>query len=210
MKATEILASEHRVIEQVLDCLEKMADRCAALGVVDADSATQAIDFFRHFADHCHHGKEEHHLFPLLEARGFPRATGPTGVMFTEHDQGRRVLRSMADAVAGAAVGDPIAADRFIASAQAYIDLVREHIRKEDERLFVMADLALTREDQERLLESFSRVECEEMGEGTHEKYLRIADGLADRWNVARADGVSTCGHGTSCGHQARLLEIVD
>jgi hemerythrin-like domain-containing protein len=210
MKATEILASEHRVIEQVLECLEKMADRCAALGTVDAESATQAIDFFHHFADHCHHGKEEQHLFPLLEARGFPRATGPTGVMLTEHEQGRRILCGLAEAVEGVAAGDAVAAERFVANAQAYINLLRDHIRKEDERLFVMADYALSREDQKRLLESFARVENEEMGQGTHEKYLQIANELADRWNVARADVEPACGHVCSCGHQARLLGIGD
>ena len=210
MKATEILASEHRVIEQVLECLEKMADRCAVLGVVDAESATKAIDFFRHFADHCHHGKEEQHLFPLLETRGFPRETGPTGVMLTEHEQGRRILRGLADAVEGAAAGETMAAERFVANAQAYINLLREHIRKEDERLFVMADHALSHEDQEGLLESFARVESEEMGQGTHEKYLRTANELADRWNVARADVEPACGHVCSCGHQARVLGIGD
>jgi hypothetical protein len=48
------------------------------------------------------------------------------------------------------------------------------------------------------------------MGQGTHEKYLRIADELADRWNVARADVEPACGHVCSCGHQARLLGIGD
>src|SRR5262249_33849697 len=161
---------------------------------VDTESATQAIDFFRHFADHCHHGKEEQHLFPLLEARGFPRATGPTGVMLTEHEQGRRILRGLAESVEGAAAGEPMAAERFIANPQAYINLLREHIRKEDERLFVMADCALSHEDQEELLESFARVEGEEMGPGAHEKYLRMANELADRWNVVRADGEPACG----------------
>ncbi|HXG09483.1 MAG TPA: hypothetical protein VNK04_06810 [Gemmataceae bacterium] len=33
----------------------------------EADPARQAIDFFRHFADRCHHGEEER---PLLESFG--------------------------------------------------------------------------------------------------------------------------------------------
>ena len=72
MKPTEILSGEHRIIEQVLDCLEKMAQNCAAGGRLDKPSAEQALDFFRNFADRCHHGKEETHLFPAMEAKGFP------------------------------------------------------------------------------------------------------------------------------------------
>jgi hypothetical protein len=30
MKPTEVLMHEHRVIEQVLDCLEQLAGRCAS------------------------------------------------------------------------------------------------------------------------------------------------------------------------------------
>ena len=71
MKPSDILKQEHRVIEQVLDCLEKMAGngrRTARAMPVGA----QAIDFFRNFADRCHHGKEEAHFFPAMEAKGFP------------------------------------------------------------------------------------------------------------------------------------------
>ena len=93
MKPTEILSGEHRVIEQVLTCLERIAEQCAAEGRLDRTSAEQALEFFRNFADRCHHGKEEVHLFPALEAKGFPRDGGPTGVMLHEHDQGRAHVR---------------------------------------------------------------------------------------------------------------------
>mgnify|MGYP000753666721 CR=1 FL=1 len=45
---------------------------------------TEAVDFFRMFADRCHHAKEENHLFPAMEAKGMPREGGPTGVMLYE------------------------------------------------------------------------------------------------------------------------------
>ena len=85
MKPTEILSAEHRVIEQVLNCLEKMAAQAEKTGTLDKVSATDAVNFFRTFADQCHHGKEEAHLFPAMEAKGFPRQGGPTGVMLHEH-----------------------------------------------------------------------------------------------------------------------------
>lgn len=98
MKPTELLMQEHRVIEQVLDCLEIMAQRANAGDKLDVESAKQAIDFFGNFADKCHHGKEEDCLFPLLEEKGFSREQGPTGVMLHEHEEGRRHVRGMAEA----------------------------------------------------------------------------------------------------------------
>jgi hemerythrin-like domain-containing protein len=205
MQATEILKNEHRVIEQVLSCLEALANRSLAAGRLDGGSARQALDFFRHFADGCHHSKEEKHLFPMLEARGFPREGGPTGVMLHEHDQGRRHVAGMADAIAGAESGDVRALQEFARHALTYVQLLREHIWKEDHRLFPMADQVLTGEAQERLLQSFADVESHDVGVGTHEEYLRLADELADRFGVAHAYATPGCGpHACGCpGHHA-------
>jgi len=189
MKPTEILSGEHRIIEQVLDCLEKMAQNCANEGRLDKTSAEQALDFFRNFADRCHHGKEETHLFPAMEAKGFPRQGGPTGVMLCEHEQGRAHIRGMADAIEGAAAGESEAVSQFITHARAYVGLLREHIEKEDQCLFTMADQTLTADDQQRLLDAFEHVEHEHMTLGTHEKFLNLADELADRFGVTRAVG---------------------
>ncbi|NUQ61855.1 MAG: hemerythrin domain-containing protein [Pirellulales bacterium] len=200
MNPTDILKNEHRVIEQVLNCLERMAEEARRYGELDIHSAREAIDFFRTFADGCHHHKEETHLFPAMEAKGLPRQGGPTGVMLYEHEAGRQHIRAMAEAVEAAVAGDQAARDRFSQHARDYIELLREHIGKEDHCLFGMAGQMFTPADQAALLAKFQRVEAEEMGEGTHEKYLDIANRLADRYCVARAKaaeahGVCGCGH---------------
>jgi len=203
MKPTDILSSEHRVIEQVLSCLEKMLDQAAAAGRLEPQPAKDAVAFFRNFADRCHHGKEEAHLFPAMEARGFPRQGGPTGVMLQEHEQGRACVRGMDEAIDEAARGQREALDRFTRFARQYISLLRAHIEKEDHCLFAMANQAFSDQDQEELLRAFQRVEAEEMGRGTHETFLAIADSLADRYGVPRAaTPAPSCGHGSRpCGH---------
>jgi hemerythrin-like domain-containing protein len=202
MKATAILMNEHRVIEQVLSCLEALATQAVARGKLDGDSARQALDFFRTFADGCHHRKEERCLFPRLEARGLPRHGGPTGVMLDEHELGRKLLRAMAATVERAEAGEPGQVECFARYALDYVGLLRDHILKEDLRLFVIAEHALTAHDQEALLHSFAVVEEGDLGEGTHEKYLALANELADRFHVPRAaveavasPGVCACGH---------------
>jgi hemerythrin-like domain-containing protein len=184
MQPTDILKGEHRVIEQVLCCLEKMAHQCGAGRPLDYQAAREALDFFKYFADDCHHAKEEDFLFPLLEAKGFSQDHGPTGVMLREHEQGRRYLCGMAGALEEAAQGDPAAPGQFAGLALGYVALLRDHIAKEDERLFPMADRSLTPADQLALLDAFARVEDAEMFSHTHEKYLRIANELARRYGV--------------------------
>lgn len=201
MRPTDILSQEHRVIEQVLDCLEQIADRCDNQGTLNSADATSAIAFFRTFADQCHHGKEEAHLFPAMEAKGFRRDGGPTGVMLAEHDQGRAFVRGMAGAVEEAARGEGAAQAEFVQHARGYIDLLRQHIHKEDHCLFSMANQAFSAADQRRLLDAFATAESEHMGVGTHERYLQLANDLADRYGVARLSAASTAGRACGCGH---------
>src|SRR5262245_578365 len=77
MRPTDILSAEHRVIEQVLDCLQRIGENAASSGTLDMDSARAALRVLRTFADRCHHGKEEERLFPMLAKRGLPTHVGP-------------------------------------------------------------------------------------------------------------------------------------
>jgi hemerythrin-like domain-containing protein len=190
--------AEHRVIEQVLDCLDVLASRCSRDGRLEPGPARQALEFFRGFADRCHHGKEENQLFPALEAKGFPRDGGPTGVMRYEHEQGRAHIRAMDQAIDGAAAGDREAVGHFVTHARGYTELLRQHIAKEDHCLFSMANQALSAAEQTALLDAFEHVEHHDMGPGTHERFLKLADSLAAHCGItAVAKGqCSTC-----CGH---------
>ena len=108
----------------------------------------------------------------------------------------------MAGAVEDAAAGKPAALKVFSSNARSYVGLLRSHIMKEDQVLFQMADQAFSDEDQKDLMARFDRVESNEVGEGTHEKYLRLADDLAERYGVPGAAGHHEAGQsGHSCCH---------
>jgi hemerythrin-like domain-containing protein len=184
MSTTQILQDEHRIIERVLDCLEKLAARCRADGKLDAETARGAIEFFRGFADRCHHGKEESHLFPMMEQRGFSPDAGPTAVMRQEHVQGRELVSAMADAVDSASAGEAAGVEAFLGAAHGFINLLRQHINKENQILFPMAEQALTEADKERLLEAFARVNNEEIGEAERQRLMQVAASLAERCGV--------------------------
>ena len=151
MKSLEILMNEHRVIEQVLNCLEKILERCGAEGKLEKESAQQSLDFFRTFADRCHHGKEEAQLFPLLETRGMGSPCGPVAVMRREHELGRLYIQGMNSVLDAASAGDPEAVRWFIQHGQSYLRLLREHIGKEDHCLFANAERTLSAHDDDQL-----------------------------------------------------------
>ncbi len=53
--------------------------------------------------------------------------------------------------------------------------MLREHLQKEDDILFRMADEVIPEDEQRQLVGRFEAHEAEETGPGVHEKYLEIA-----------------------------------
>jgi hemerythrin-like domain-containing protein len=203
MKATDILRSEHEVILDVLAAIESIGQRAAQSGQLDLASAQEVLDFLRCFADRCHHGKEEQHLFSAMAARGLPREVGPLAVMEHEHDEGRALIARMSEAVVQAEQARDGAASRFAAAAADYVTLMRDHIDKENGVLFPMCDGMLGTAEQDELLRAFETFEHADMGAGAHERFLSLAQGLVQRLGITRAPRASgahaCCGHGSKC-----------
>ncbi|MFQ5682266.1 MAG: hemerythrin domain-containing protein [Candidatus Binatia bacterium] len=174
-KATEALKQDHRIIERVLAVLERLSKRPAEVPVTTWE---KVLDFIRNFADKCHHLKEERIFFPALEEHGIPREGGPIGMMLTEHEEARGYVRAMGAALTQGGGASPSSTGDLVGNAKAYLRLLRQHIEKEDEVLFSMADDALTLDEQKQLLREFEEHEEAEIGKGVHAKYLKIADEL--------------------------------
>jgi len=179
MEATKILRDEHRVIERVLAALEVAATRLKAGTPVRPGVFILAADFIKGFADGCHHRKEEGALFPAMEAAGIPAQGGPIGVMMDEHTQGRAQIERMTAAAEAYRNGDPEAGRRWATAMQRYSTLLRQHIDKENQILFVLADRLMSAGEQAEMVAAFERSEIEKMGAGTHERLHALMDQLS-------------------------------
>ena len=186
MKATDILSSEHRVIERVIAALEAAADKLEAGETVRPGFFIDAADFIKGFADGCHHKKEEGVLFTTMTEYGIPNQGGPIAVMLNEHEQGRVYTRGMRAGAEKMSIGDPSGCVDVVRNARGYALLLRQHIQKEDNILFPMANKVIPIDAQEGVYEGFERVEHEETGEGIHEKYLALAEKLENEIGLAR------------------------
>ncbi len=168
--ATDILRKEHDAILQMLEVSDALARRLATDTPVEPERLTEMLEFFQTFADRCHHGKEEDLLFPLLERKGLMRAGGPVGVMLDEHEQGRALVQRMTDAAQAYNDHDATAGRRYAEASRRYAVLLRQHIDKENQILFLLADRLLSPVEQDDLVRAFERVEVEKLGAGTHER----------------------------------------
>jgi hemerythrin-like domain-containing protein len=178
MQATDILMEEHRVIERVLESLERATVRLDNGEAVRPGFFIDAADFIKGFADGCHHKKEEGVLFVALVDAGVPKQVGPVAVMLGEHDQGRVYTRGMRAAAERLEAGDTAARADVVKNALGYVDLLHQHIGKEDGVLFPLAGEMIPQAQQAELIDRFETIEHEETGEGVHEKYLALAQAL--------------------------------
>lgn len=178
MEATDILIEEHRIIERVLSALETQAQRLQAGSPVRPGFFLDATSFSRNFIDGCHHRKEEESFFMAMMDAGLSNQTGPIAIMISEHEQGREYTRTMEKAGRALAGGQSSARDDLTRNTLGYVALLRQHIRRENNLLFKMAEQLIPPARQKELTVEFERIEREEIGAGIHEKYHRLAEAM--------------------------------
>jgi len=180
MTPTETLKHEHQIIGLVLEAARREVQSIEQTRRIRAERLEKIVDFVKSFADRCHHAKEEGHLFARMRERGMPAQSGPIAVMLREHDEGRRRIAAVVEALPDARKGVPSAVEAVRTNLLAYVELLTAHIAKEDNVLYPMADRLLTADDQRALAEAFEEVEAKEIGAGVHDKYHRLAHDLSE------------------------------
>ena len=177
-KAIDELKHDHDAILFALKILEKMLAGIPA-NTTSKQDLLDFIGFLKEFADKCHHGKEEGLLFPALVNAGMPQQQGPIAVMLSEHVEGRQFIQQME-----ANLASSVNYQRFTDAANGYIHLLRQHIEKENNVLFVMAEQMLTPTQLEQLHHAFEKHEESVIGHGRHEELHAMLKDLRKKYQV--------------------------
>jgi hemerythrin-like domain-containing protein len=166
----DILMSEHRVMEKVLEVLEGEAKKAADsnTNAEVKERISESLDFFETFMDKCHNMKEEKVLFPRLEQRGIPREGGPIGVMLLEHQKEREFLKAIIGSL------DKNQFESVLEHSRGFGELVKDHVWKEDNTLYPMGKKVLSEADSQKLVTGFDGIE-KDLSKGVHEKYHNLA-----------------------------------
>jgi len=182
VKPTEQLKEEHDAIKLMLRILERVCEKLESGQDVNQTHLKEMLEFIGVFADRCHHGKEEDLLFPEMQKAGIPKEGGPIAVMLTEHDMGREYVSAMSDAIAQYESGNQQASSKFAQNARGYISLLSQHIEKEDNILYPIADARIPKAKQDELLKEFEKVEHEKIGVGKHEELHNLLERLEETY----------------------------
>jgi hemerythrin-like domain-containing protein len=148
------------LIQKMLEALQTISSLLKNGKQIPESILNQAIDFSINFTNTCHHGKEEESLFPALEKKGMPRDGGPIARMLYEH----KITKNLADSIVLSTKNYISSGDysNLVKSIDEYIQHVSFHLSKENQRLFVMADMIL-KDEQAAVNKNLNNVEQDKL-----------------------------------------------
>lgn len=162
-KPTELLRDEHRGVLEKLDAMEGVINNLEQKEKISARlkelTSFFDIEFWVHFE------KEEKALFPEFDSL-MPPGSGPVAVMLAEHDVLRKTNAELQQAVAKYLDhADNAETKRTInQSGMHFIGFLRDHIFKEDNILFRMADMHFDPKQNEKVVKLFAGIEKSKEG----------------------------------------------
>lgn len=149
----DYLMEEHVYILKVADRAEIVCRELESGARLDKDFVVGFIDFIRNYADKFHHAKEEDMLFVEMGKPGVEMHCNPVEQMLIEHDEGRGLIARIEAGLKSEDV------EKITSNMGSYVALIRDHIGKEDNVLYRMADEVLSKDVLERMIGDFERVD---------------------------------------------------
>lgn len=157
---TQVMSEEHQLILRMITLVEKNIALMEEGKFRNWQFFLDAVDFIRNYADRFHHAKEEDVLFVALIKNGMPEKQSPIEAMQIEHEQGRMFVRTLEDAAEKALAGEPGQIPRISENGKGYAALLRDHIKKEDNILYPLAERVLPEDVRADMLQAYRQAEA--------------------------------------------------
>lgn len=155
--ATEMLRNEHERILPMLQALEDTALAIEQNGTFAPHELKVLTEFFAAFVGGAHREHEEALLFPALEKKGLRRSVGLMGNLQIDHEEVDAMLRHLVRHAEAFSQGLAESAKNWALVARDLVALLRGHIRKENEVLYVLADHMLSDQEQMAMADEIER-----------------------------------------------------
>ncbi|MDX1595670.1 MAG: hemerythrin domain-containing protein [Nitrosopumilaceae archaeon] len=139
--STASLRRDHDLIEKVIKSMETTIELLRSGKKIPESILLPVIDFTKNFTDVCHHNKEENSLFPALEKSGMPKNMGPIAMMLVDHERSREIAKRMESSTKYYLESGK--SENLISDMSQYVQHITEHLWKENNRLFMMAEARL-------------------------------------------------------------------
>ena len=175
--STTSLRRDHELIEKVIKSMESTIQLLNNNTQIPESILLPVIDFTKNFTDVCHHTKEEKSLFPALEKAGLPSNMGPIAMMLMDHERSREIGTQMEESAKDYLSSGN--STKLISDMQLYVEHITEHLWKENNKLFMMAEARLqyVSEQVDKELNEIEVSKLKDLGK-SRENYEQLAETL--------------------------------
>lgn len=181
MTPTENLKNEHNDIIQLLNIMNKIAESIKSQDVFYTNDVEEIIDFLKYFIEKSHHGKEEV-FYPALVIAGISKENESVSAMLYEHVLARNYLKDINSCVVNCKIGNSFSGELLADSITNYVELIKNHLRKEEEIIFPIADKELSKEKQTEISEEFERIEDKIVRHGFRDHFHKLLRKLQTKY----------------------------
>jgi hemerythrin-like domain-containing protein len=145
-KVLNIIRDEHRSIAAVLHGMQYLVDRIRTKKAkIDPRVFRAMLYYLDTFAERVHHPKEDRYLFDALRRRGCTDAL--IAELEKEHAGGEQALRKLEQNLIRYEEGGDREFQAFAREVEAFVEGYWDHMRKEEEQVFPLAEKLLRAED---------------------------------------------------------------
>lgn len=181
MTPTENLINEHVVINELLGIMSKIADRIKSKSVFYTDDIEEIMDFLKNFIEKGHHEKEEI-FYSALSSSEIPIDKEALSLMHYEHILTRNYLKDINSCIVNCKIGHAFSSEMLAESLKNYVVLEKNHIQKEVNIIYPIANDNLSVEKQRKILRQFEEIEEMIEAHSFHEHYYRLLKDLKNKY----------------------------
>jgi hemerythrin-like domain-containing protein len=149
---TKELSQEHQNILKVIDAVINECKKIELGKDADKTFFKDVVLFIKKYADGFHHAKEEDILFKAMLENMDHMHCNPIPVMFREHTAGRQFVKGMEAALLNGNNAE------LVKNATSYCILLQNHIYKEDNVLYPMAENGISEFQKTEVEEKYKQV----------------------------------------------------
>ena len=184
MYGVEVLVKEHDNIMRLAKVMRKASLAILEGREVCVNDFYDMVDFVRNYADKHHHGKEEDILFLYMrEELGKVGENLIQHGMLVEHDLGRLHIKQLYEALQEYRQSQSAMAKLdIITNAVSYSDLIKRHIAKENEVVFIYGEKNISEDSRNKVNMLTKEMEDKAEIEGIQRKYIELLEHLENSY----------------------------
>jgi hemerythrin-like domain-containing protein len=184
MKPTDNLITEHKEICELLNIMSVIAENIKSKDVFYPNDVDEIIDSMIILLDKSHHGKEEDVFYPELILSGILKEKAPLSINNNEHMLAKRYLNEISSCVVNCKIGIDFSGELLADSLANCVDVIHNHIQREEEIVFPLANEAFSIEKQNEIYKKFEDIEQKNIRHNFNDHLNKLVNNLNNKYLV--------------------------